>query len=405
MEKVLGQLETAMQNGGKFIAQAQYGVLTFKIYDDLEQVKPLWQEFEQTALLTPFQTAAWAYQWYRHIGTVEKVKPVVVVAEDWLGPLFIMPLQIESGVLRKLSFLGSDLNDFNCPLLAADYATRATSFAMRDVWREIVKLIDTQPDLQHDYVRLEKMPDQISGLANPMLSLNVSLTPSHAYRTAMVGSWDEFYASRRDGNARYKDRTNRKKLEKLGAVTLVCPEEPAEIRTLIDTLIKMKSARFEQKGVSNFLLKPGHVDFYRAIAAEERGLVHVSQLNVGQNVTAANFAMMFRGGYYYILNSFALGETDRLGPGKIHMRELMKTFIEKGYTAFDFTIGDEPYKLEWCEGKSPLYDHMDASTMKGRAALAYWSAFQSTKRYIKQTPALWNAFSKLRGAFGARKTG
>ena len=26
--------------------------------------------------------------------------------------------------------------------------------------------------------------------------------------------------------------------------------------------------------------------------------------------------LMFRGGYYYILNSFALGETDRLGPGK-----------------------------------------------------------------------------------------
>ena len=43
--------------------------------------------------------------------------------------------------------------------------------------------------------------------------------------------------------------------------------------------------------------------------------------------------------------------------------------------------------------------------MKGRAALAYWSAFQSTKRYIKQTPALWNAYSKLRGAFGARKAG
>ncbi|HEY5364596.1 MAG TPA: GNAT family N-acetyltransferase [Aestuariivirga sp.] len=405
MEKVFGQYEAAMQNGGEFLARAEYGVLTLTIYDDLEQVKPLWQAFEQTALLTPFQTTAWAYQWYRHIGTIEMVKPVVVVAEDKLGVLFIMALQIESGVLRKLSFLGSDLNDFNCPLFAADYAARAAGIEMRDVWHQIVKLIDGQQGLQHDYERLEKMPDQICGLANPMLSLNVSLTPSHAYRTAMLGDWETFYASRRDGNARYKDRANRKKLEKLGAVTLVSPEEPTEIRTLIDTLIKMKSARFEQKGVSNFLTKPGYADFYRAMAAEERGLVHVSQLNVGQNVTAANFALMFRGGYYYVLNSFALGETDRLGPGKIHMRELMKTFIEKGYTAFDFTIGDEPYKLEWCESKSPLYDHMDAATMKGRAALAYWSAFQSTKRYIKQTPALWNAYSKLRGAFGARKAG
>ncbi len=46
MEKVFGQLETVMRNDGKPIAQAKYGVLTLKIYDDLEQVKPLWQEFE-----------------------------------------------------------------------------------------------------------------------------------------------------------------------------------------------------------------------------------------------------------------------------------------------------------------------------------------------------------------------
>jgi len=80
----------------------------------------------------------------------------------------------------------------------------------------------------------------------------------------------------------------------------------------------------------------------------------------------------------------------------------MKLYCEKGYDAFDFTIGDEPYKLEWCEGSNPLYDHLEAATTSGWAALAYWSVFRSTKRYIKQTPVLWNTYSKLRSVFAAR---
>ena len=394
-----------MDNAGKLLCESQSFGLELRIYDDLNAVKPLWLNFERDALLTPFQTTSWLYQWYAHIGRLEKVKPFVVVASDAWGILFILPFQIETGVLRKLSWLGNDLNDFNGPILANDCAARASGFSMRDVWRQLLKMVNAQENLQHDYVRLENMPQLICGLANPMMALGVSLAASNAYRTPMLGGWEAFYNSKRDGKNRYKDRASRKKLEAIGEVALICPEDSTGIRDVIDTLVKQKSARFRQKGISNFLSKPGHVDFFRAIAEEERGLVFVSQLNVGQTVASTGLGLTFRGSYYYILNSFALGETDRFGSGKAHMRALMKLFCEKGFDAFDFSVGDEPYKLEWCEGKHPIYDHLDASTMQGRAALAYLSAYQSTKRYIKQTPLLWNAYRNLRGAFAQAKAG
>ena len=394
-----------METSGKWLCRSECYGLTLSIFDNLEHVKPLWLAFEQTAALTPFQTTSWLYQWYRHIGRLEKVKPLIVVATDYLGVLFILPLQIEAGALRKLSWLGSDLNDYNGPLIAADYTTRAQGISVPDVWRQVLNLIKTQPGLQHDYVRLEKMPEQICGQDNPMKSLGVKLAASYAYRTPMLGGWDAFYASKRTSNNRSKDRYSRKKLMALGEMALGCPEDAVGIRDVVDTLIAQKSARFEQIGVENFFQKPGHIDFYRAMAEEERGLVCVSRLNVGDKVAATNFGLTFRGAYYYVLTSYAQGETSRFSPGTVHLLDVMKLFADKGFTAVDFTIGDEPYKMEWCDGKNALYDHMDASTMQGRAALVYWTAFQSTKRYIKQTPVLWNAYSKLRGAFAARKAG
>jgi len=394
---------TALDNRGKWLSESKCYGLSLRLYDDLEQVKPLWLEFETQAALTPFQTTSWLYQWFSHIGTLEKVKPVIVVAEDSAGPVFILPLQIETGVLRKLSWLGTDLNDYNCPLIAADFEARASHLSMPDVWRHIVKFINAQDGLQHDYVRLEKMPEQICGQANPMLQMSTNLNASHAYRTPMLGGWDAFYLAKRSSSNRSKDRYTRKKLAALGETSLVCPEQADGITRVVDTLIEQKGLRLEQMGVENFFLRPGYTAFYRAIAAQERALIHVSQLNVGSTVAATNLGLTFRGAYYYVLTSYAQGETSRWSPGTIHMQDVMKLFCEKDYTAFDFTIGDEPYKMEWCEGNNPLHDYMDASTMQGRAALAYWSAFQSTKRYIKQTPALWNAYAKLRGVFAARK--
>lgn len=39
--------------------------------------------------------------------------------------------------------------------------------------------------------------------------------------------------------------------------------------------------------------------------------------------------------------------------------------IERGFTDFDFTIGDEPYKLDWADRQLVLDDHLSACTARG----------------------------------------
>ena len=82
---------------------------------------------------------------------------------------------------------------------------------------------------------------------------------------------------------------------------------------------------------------------------------------------AANFGLMFRGRYYYILAGYDDGELARFGPGAVQLQDVMRYAAEHGCKLFDFTIGDEPYKREWCDIEIGLCDYVAPASLRGSA--------------------------------------
>ena len=82
------------------------------------------------------------------------------------------------------------------------------------------------------------------------------------------------------------------------------------------------------------------------------------------------------------------------------MHDLLRTAIERGCATFDFTIGDERYKQEWCDTKIVLFDHVAPVTVRGIPAAFQFAAVGRIKHFIKQTPALWDAVYKVRAFIG-----
>ena len=76
--------------------------------------------------------------------------------------------------------------------------------------------------------------------------------------------------------------------------------------------------------------------------------------------------------------------------------------IDAGLRRFDFTIGDESYKLEWSDTLVTLYDHVAAATARGWPIAALTLAQHRLKRAIKQDPRVWRAFQQLRSVFGSQ---
>ena len=123
-------------------------------------------------------------------------------------------------------------------------------------------------------------------------------------------------------------------------------------------------------------------------------------MEVGATCAAANFAITFGDCYYHVLSSYCDGRLTRFGPGVFHLRELLAHAIKIGLRRFDFTIGDEQYKLEWSDLRLRLYDYSTAATWRGRLESLVFTARRRAKRFIKQTPSIWRLACRLRSTLG-----
>jgi CelD/BcsL family acetyltransferase involved in cellulose biosynthesis len=384
---------------------AALGDVRIDVYEDLTAIERDWRAFEPQADCTVFQSFDWLAAWQRHIGVLNGVTPAIVVGRDGAGAMqILLPLAVrKAGVVRELTWLGSELCDYNAPLLAANFSARIDAKRFMALWQDIARCLQAHPRLRYDVVDLEKMPETVGAQQNPMWHLGGTMTPSGAYSTHLTGEWETFYTTKRSSATRRRDRTKRKKLNEFGALTFVTPADAADILHTLDTLMAQKARSFAHMGVANLFAKPGHADFYRALATDPatRPLVHVSRLDVGTTAAAVNLALTYRGCYYHLLASYDDGELSRFGPGAAHLHDLLLYAIDHGFKVFDFTIGDERYKRDWCDTELKLYDYIAPVTWRGALVAAPMLAGQRLKRWIKQTPAVWSAFSAARAFIGS----
>ena len=149
--------------------------------------------FEQSADCTAFQSFDWLAAWCEHIGSLTRAQPAIVVGRQAGEVLFILPLAVMPGAVRRLTWLGSDMCDYNGPLLATACASQLTPERFRELWREICGRLQSDARTRHDLVELSKMPERVGGQggqANPFMALSTNLNPSNAYVTDLFGTWD-----------------------------------------------------------------------------------------------------------------------------------------------------------------------------------------------------------------------
>ena len=378
--------------------------LRLTIHDDLAAVESSWRQLEPKADGTIFQNFDYLAAWQRHVGTHENATPAIVSVHDAIGLLAILPLSTSGRALRRLSWLAQDLCDYPGPLLSRDFARRVPAPHFGALWREILALLQSDPRLRNDLIDLRKMPAAIGTQANPFAALPVSLHPSEAYLTALQPNWDQFYEARRSAKARRQDRSKVKRLGELGAVSMVTPDQRDKVTRLLDILFAQKSETFARKGIADVFQRPGYREFFLDLISNPhtKDFTHVSELRVGAASAAVNFGLEYRGRYSLYLVSYdeALA---RFSPGAIHLNELMRWAIDRGLNEFDFLVGFQRLKREWSDQRVPLYDHIRGVTLSGHATALSLRALSRTKRAIKASPVLWDAYLSLRALLGVLK--
>ena len=378
--------------------------LNFHIYSDLAAVESDWRRFEREADCTAFQTFDWLSSWHRHIGLRQGVRPAIIVgrySNDEIA--FIMPLCVTPQWLaRRLCWLGQELCDYNAPLLARDFAQRVPRESFLALWRELQAQMLCDPLWRYDWIEFEKMPQDIGAQINPFTFLRVTPNASSAHSTQLADDWEKFYTAKRSSATRRRDRTKRRHLSELGEIRFVTASEPDDRRHTLETLLEQKRRSLARKGIADIFARPGHREFFLELASnpQSRHLFHISRIEVGEARAAANFGIVFGDCYYHVLASYDGGDIAQFGPGSLHLRELMAEAIRMGLKHFDFTIGDEPYKLEWSDSNLKLYDFAATATLRGLPVRSASAARRRIKRFIKQTPWAWRLASRARSTIG-----
>jgi CelD/BcsL family acetyltransferase involved in cellulose biosynthesis len=379
--------------------------LSFRIHTDLASIEGEWRAFEQTADATPFQSFDWLSTWQRRVGTLDGTVPAVAIGRFGDGrTAFIFPLAVEPRrLMRRLCWLGQNLCDYNAPLLAREFFNRVTPDGFRTLWGELLKEIRSDPRLRHDWIEFEKMPQTVGAQTNPFTFLGVTPNANSAHITRLGGEWQSFYRAKRSSATRRRDRAKRKHMAEFGEIGFLTASDVNDIRQTLETLWEQKKLIFARKGIADIFERPGYREFFLDFATNPRSrqLAHISRVEIGSTCAAANFAIVFGDCYYHVLSSYCDGQLAHYGPGALHLRDLMAYAIGRGLQRFDFTIGDEHYKSEWCDVRLELFDYSAATTWRGFPASVASQMRRRVKRAIKQTPAAWRLVSKLRSSYGA----
>ncbi len=399
-------LPADVDDRGRTAAAAAHWPPVIAVHDDLAAAEATWRTLEANADCTAFQTYDWIATWQTHVGTLTGTVPAIVSGQAGDGrPLFLFAFAIESSRgLKRLTWLASDVCDYNGPMLAHDFAAGLDGERFRSLWRSILDRLAGDPRFHFDYIDLSRMPETIGAVRDPFLALKPDLHPSGAHACALFGDWETFYAAKRSSATRKTTRKKVRAIEKHGPVAFADITETAERQRTLEVLMTQKAQSLARMGADNFFARPGYRDFYRAAISNPamHDLVHIAQLNVGSNITATSVGLSFGGSFYLILASYDGGPISAHGPGTIHLHELLRDTIEKGYRRFDFTVGDEAYKLDWGDQVIRLFDYLAGRTLRGWALVLATRAYRRAKRAIKQTPVLWHLFQTVRSRIGGR---
>jgi CelD/BcsL family acetyltransferase involved in cellulose biosynthesis len=159
-----------------------------------------------------------------------------------------------------------------------------------------------------------------------------------------------------------------------------------ELPQAMNILVELHQRRRTMLGEKGCFVSDRFLGFYRDVVPEllRRGQVQFHWLELDGKPVAAEYQLVGNGTLY----AYQAGvdpESMEHQPGKLINLAILRQGIERGYRAFDFLRGDEPYKVRFGAQPRPTLDYR----VVPRRAVAQirhnlWLAGNNVKQWVKR---------------------
>jgi CelD/BcsL family acetyltransferase involved in cellulose biosynthesis len=164
-------------------------------------------------------------------------------------------------------------------------------------------------------------------------------------------------------------RRRLRKLEKRASIRFEIACTGKDRQRFFDAMVRMKRRRFADTAANDIFSDSGywrfHAEATRRLGAA--GTVQLSALIADNQIIAANWGIVAGERYYDLVPSYETGEWKTYAPGRLLTEWLLRQHAERGDRIFDYGIGDERYKFDYCNLRTPLTDAYIPVTIKGSA--------------------------------------
>ena len=339
---------------------------------------------------SPSQSPAWIAAWATE---VEADLVVATLSADGRLQLALALEVVRSGPFRVARFPGGRHANGNFPPVAA-----AADIDRKALEGLLDAIAAARPDI--DLVALERLPDRVEGVDNPFLLLPHAQSPNLALAVDLDGGFDALLSRSSGKRKRKKHRSQTRKFEAAGGYRLITASTPEECDRLLSAFFAMKRDRFAKMGVADVFAEPAVKAFFRRLFVGALGPAQpdfvLDALEVGGTLRAVTGSS--RCGSRLICEFGAIREDDlaQTSPGDFLFFENIQRACRDGFTVYDFSVGDEPYKRLWCDIETRQFDVLAPLTTKGRILALGRRGINRGKAWLKNNRTVWTLVKKLR---------
>ena len=328
-------------------------------YNNLEDVRAAWSVLQARAQVHPFQSLDWHGAWASVAGLKQEDTVIVVLRDAAANVLGLWPMHTvkRSGAPRWLMPMAQLESDYCSPLIAPELAAAAGPSGLAWLFGEVLA---SAGDID-GWAAKGQPEDQAWYNTGAVIR-----APQRAYLANMGSDFQSWHDATRSRASRKKDRYRDKQLAAAGGVVFEVAGGGATAVAITTRAIAMKRAQMAAKGLDSSFERQSICDTYLEVARNPDGPLKAFQLTIDGKPRATAICLASGKRLCYVIASFEPDDLAKWSPGAGLLRMVMRWASENGFEVFDFTVGDEDYKLSWSDQEIALVCATGGVTAAGK---------------------------------------
>jgi CelD/BcsL family acetyltransferase involved in cellulose biosynthesis len=368
----------------------RFADLELSLLHEPASIEADWRRLERREWISLNQTFDWCSAWF---ATHDASECAIVTGAIGSRILFILPLEISDGRLgRTARFPGGRFNNLNTGLFD-DALAAPGSEDLIHFRQALAEVLNGKADL----LVLEKIPLYWKGISHPLRALASVESQNHSFQLPLLGTMDATLAQINAKTRRKKFRNQTRKLEALGGFEHLVATTSEDQHRLLDRFFAQKGARLRAFGLPDvFAPAPTRMFFHRLLDSPEQEhdkplAMHALRLKGAHEGHIAAITGLSRKGSHVLCQFSSIDGSvgAEASPGELLFWLAVERSVAEDATLFDFGIGDQLYKRNWCSQETIQHDIVIPISVSGRLLAPMLVALTRIKSMVKKHPRLY----------------